>query len=194
MDIAFAQPFADPGGSAEVVRRFGRTAVVVLVFGALAVWGAAGALASTDAGGFTAHPVSVSATGGAMFRLPAVAPGRTVTRYSTVHSSGEPADLRLFASVSGTGLARFLTVTVTRGSRTADGFVPAGFDRGAGPGVVYSGPLSVFPRSWDGGIELGGTSATGTSATFRFDVTLANASAAQGLTAGAAFRWETRQA
>jgi hypothetical protein len=193
MDITFEQPFADPRGSADRVRRFGRTAIVALVFGALATWGAAGALASPDAGGFTSHPVSVSAGAGTMFRLPEIAPGRTITRFATVRSSGGPATVRLFAHVSGIGLARWLSITVTRGTGGAHGFVPASADRGAGPGVVYSGRLSAFPASWDDGIDLGAGSTVGT-ATFRFDIRISDAAAAQGLAAGADFVWEARQA
>ncbi|MGZ4137715.1 MAG: hypothetical protein ACXVPX_09110 [Actinomycetota bacterium] len=193
MDITFEQPFAELRGGADSIRRLTRSAVVAVVFGALAVWGAAGALASTDAGGFVHDPVSVSTSTGTMFTLPALAPGESVTRFATVTSAGSPATVRLFATVSGTGLARFLSITVTRGTGGTKAFVPA-TTGGAGSGIVYSGTLADFPQTWGGGVRLGGTWPAGHGETYRFEISLSNAAAAQGLTAGADFRWEARQA
>jgi hypothetical protein len=189
MDIAFQPPFAEPRGGADVVRRLGRSAVVAAVFGALAVWGAAGAIASPHAGGFVRDPVSVSTGFGTMFSLPVLAPGATVTRYATVTAAGSPSAVRLYARVSGTGLARFLSLTVTRGTAGTDGFAPAG---AAGSGVVYSGTLAAFPRTWEGGIDLG-LASSGRAETYRFEITLSSAATAWGRTAGADFEWEARQ-
>jgi hypothetical protein len=191
MDIAFEHPFAEPRGGADVVRRLGRSAVVAAVFGALAVWGAAGAIASTHAGGFVHDPVSVSTGSGTMFSLPTLAPGETVTRYATVTAAGSPAAVRLYARVSGSGLDRFLSLTVTRGAAGTEGFASAS---AAGSGIVYSGTLADFPRTWEGGIDLGLTSSDRDETTYRFEITLSRAAAARGRTAGADFEWEARQA
>jgi hypothetical protein len=192
MDITFDQPFGELRGGTDAVRRLARSAVVAVVFGAIALWGAAGALASTDAGGFVPDPVSVSTGTGTMFSLPALEPGEVVTRYATVSAAGSPASVRLFATVSGTGLARFLSVTVTRGTDGANGFVPTATE-GAGSGIVYSGTLAAFPATWRNGIDVGETG-LGRTDTYRFEITLSPAQAAQGLTAGADFEWEARQA
>jgi hypothetical protein len=128
-----------------------------------------------------------------MFSLPAIAPGETVTRYATVTAAGSAAPVRLFATVSGTGLARFLSLTVTRGTDGQDGFVPVAAD-GAGSEIVYSGTLAGFPQTWAGGIDVGETTQPARTATYRFEITLSSAGAAQGLTAVADFRWEARQA
>jgi hypothetical protein len=193
MDITFEQPFAELRGAADSARRLARSAVVAVVFGALAVWGVAGALASTEAGGFVHDPVSVSTSSGTMFSLPALAPGESVTRFATVTSTGSPATVHLFATVSGTGLARFLSITVTRGTGGAKAFVPA-TTGGAGSGIVYSGTLADFPRAWVGGLRLGPTWPAGHAETYRFEISLANDAAGQTLTAAADFRWEARQA
>jgi hypothetical protein len=193
MDITFDQPFAEQRGGTDAVRRLARSAVVAAVFGALALWGAAGALASTDTGGFVRDPVSVSTSTGTMFSLPALAPGETVTRYATVTAAGSAAPVRLFATVSGTGLARFLSLTVTRGTDGPDGFAPAAAEGGRS-GIVYSGTLAGFPETWRDGIDVGETAQPGRTETYRFEIALSTADAAQGLTAGADFRWEARQA
>jgi hypothetical protein len=193
MDITFEHAFAERRGDADPVRRLWRSAVVVVIFGSLAVWVATSALASGASGGFVLEPVAVTTDAGALFSLPALAPGRTVTRYATVASTGSPASIRLYATVSGTGLDRFLTLTVTRGTDGTNGFVPVGADDEAGPGIVFSGRLRDFPQTWDAGVH-GGSWAPGETRTFRFEITLSDRAGARGLTAGADFRWEARQA
>jgi hypothetical protein len=193
MDITFERSFAEPRGGADAVRRLTRSTVVVALFGALVVFGAVGALASTRLDGFADDPVSLTTAAGPMFTLPALAPGQTVTRYATVASSGPaPSQVRLFASVSGTGLARFLTLTVTSGTGGTKHFVPDRTDHGAGPGIVFRGPLSSFPQTMDEGLDVRAGWTGGASRTFRFEITLADEPGAQGLTAGADFRWEAR--
>jgi hypothetical protein len=193
MDITFERSFADPRGGSESLRRLARSSVVAALFGALVVWGTVGTLASADEPGFVSEHVAVTSEAGTMFSMPALAPGETVARYASVASTGSPAALRLYATISGTGLARFLTVTVTRGTGGTDAFVPYGDDRGAGPGVVYHGALSHFPTAWGSGLDVGGTWAPGETHTFRFDIRMSDKAGAQGLTAGADFRWEARE-
>jgi hypothetical protein len=194
MDSAFEVALAGPRGGADTLRRLLRSAVVVALFGSLAAWGTTSALASGPSGGFAREALSVRVDAGAIFSLPALAPGQTVTRYATVTSTGPPASIRLYATVTGNGLARFLTLTVIRGTGGADAFEPVGADRGAGPGVVYSGGLDEFPTTWAGGVDAGRTTGRGESQTFLFEITLSKRGAGQGLSAGADFRWEARQA
>jgi hypothetical protein len=196
MEITFEHAFAGRRGGAEPVRRLARTVVVGSLFGALAISGVVGALAATSETGFGHQPVYLAETdSGTMFSLPALSPGQTVTRYATVSSGGSaPSAVRLFATISGTGLQRFLTLTVTRGTGDADAFVPDADRGGAGPGVVFQGRLSRFPTTWEKGIDAGGSWATGEAHVYRFEVTLSDRSAAQGLSAGADFRWEAQGA
>ncbi len=194
MDITFARSIAEPRGGADSLRRLARSGVVAALFGTLAVWGTAGALASVHRPGFVSQHVEVASHTGTMFTMPGLAPGRTVTRYASVASTGSPAAVRLYATSSGTGLARFLTLTVTRGTGGTDAFVPYGGDAGAGPGVVFRGRLSDFPTSWRDGLDVGGAWAPGETRTFRFEIRMSDADEAQGLAAGADFRWEARQA
>jgi drug/metabolite transporter (DMT)-like permease len=175
MDITFEDAFAGPRGGTDPMRRLRRSAVAAMLFGSLALWGATTALAEGRTGGFVHQGVGVTTRGGPMFSLPALAPGQTLTRHATVSSSG-PAHVRLYAAVRGTGLARFLTLTVTRGGD-----------------VLFSGPLSRFPRTWAAGVDAG-TWTAGERRTFVFEITLSDAAAAQGLRADADFRWEARPA
>lgn len=196
MDITFEHPFARSRGGSDKLRRLVLSGLVVAAAGALAIHGGMGALAATsgDAGRFSRGTVYLTTSDtGTMFSLPALVPGQTVTRFAAVTSQGSlPSSVRLFAQISGTGLARFLTLTVTRGTGGRDTFVPDAVDhRATGPGIVYSGPLSGFPRSWDEGIDAGGWR-RGQTQTYRFEITLSELPRAQGLTAGADFRWEAR--
>jgi hypothetical protein len=127
-----------------------------------------------------------------MFSVPPLAPGQSVTRYATVATTGPASSLRLYGEVSGTGLARFLTVRVTRGTGRAHTFVPAGGV--ADQSLVFRGRMSAFPRSWAGGLDVGGARASSPDGqTLRFQISLSNDRRAQGLSAGIDFRWEARQ-
>jgi hypothetical protein len=54
--------------------------------------------------------------------------------------------------------------------------------------------MSAFPRSWAGGLDVGGARASSPDVqTLRFQISLANDRRAQGLSAGIDFRWEARQ-
>lgn len=117
------------------------------------------------------------------------------------YSGNEPARVRLYGATSGTGLDRYLDVTITRGrftgsvSRSCEGFEPDGNDFiGEGAGVIYRGTLAGFPddagsamadptpdapRKWSGG----------ESHAYRVAVVLAGGDEAQGLEATQSFVW-----
>lgn len=142
--------------------------------------------------------------GAAMLSLSSAVPGDTTTGCIRVSYGGSlDADVRLYGTVSGS-LAPYLTLTVTRGQDSSPSFSScAGFTadatnyNGNGPGVVYSGPLSGYPGSYSTGIVDPKPAALETWTTseahsYRFDVTLENDTAAQGLSATATFTWEAR--
>ncbi len=178
-------------------RRIALTALVLAALGPLAVRNAAEALGASASGrgGFASGTVDLrSDAGGALFRMPNVAPGHAQSATVTIQYLGSiPAGVHLYARTSGTGLAQFLTVSVTRGTGEGSGFIPDPIDYvGAGPGVLYRGPLADFPTRWTTGIVDPGTWGQGETHAYRFTVRLADAPAAQGLVAEASFRWEAR--
>ncbi len=172
--------------------------VVVGVLGSLAggaTMAAFGSATSTR-GGFAAGTVYLTGDSGRrpMFLVENASPGSTATSYTTVSYQGTlPAGTRLYGTTSGTGLSRFLTLTVTRGTGSGPGFVPDPIDyAGAGPGVLYRGTLAAFPSDWQGGVADPGTWQQGESHSYRFEVRMGDDPGAQGLTADASFLWEAR--
>ncbi len=111
--------------------------------------------------------------------------------------------VRLYGTVSG-GLAPFLTLTVTRGTdpapsfKSCTSFIADGTSYiGAGPGVIYSGPLSSFPGSYAAGIvdPTAGSSETWSTSevhVYRFSLSAGTNPAAEGLSATVSFTWEAR--
>ncbi|HEX7168277.1 MAG TPA: hypothetical protein VF230_14960 [Acidimicrobiales bacterium] len=143
-------------------------------------------------------------TGDAVVTLEDAQPGGSDDGCLSVTYGGTlPSTVRLHATVAGP-LKPYLNVTVTRGTDASPAFgacttfVADTTDYlGFGPGVVYSGTLEAYPGSFDLGIvdpPTGGaaTWTTGTSRSYRMNVSLANDAAAAGLTASATFRWEAR--
>lgn len=184
-----------PAGKA---RRLLLTALVAGTLGPLAVSGgvaAFGATSSSEAA-FASGTVYLTSDGGAMFSLAGARPGSVAVSYTRVTYRGSlPADVRLYGRMSGTGLARLLMVTVTRGTGRGATFVPDPADYvGGGSGVVFRGALADFPAGWADGVPDPGTWSTDETHTYRFRVRMADDPAVQGLTAGASFRWEARNA
>lgn len=164
--------------------------------------------AAGDSPVFDATAVSLTDDdgGNAMFTLPNAAPGSGDTGCITVTYHGESeATVRLYGTTTGTGLDRYLDLTVTRGTfpsgtppfDSCGGFVPDPPDYiGAGAGTIYAGTLADFPDSYDAGLAdpPGAPEPWADSEThaYRFAVTLGDDNAAQGLTAGQTFTWEAR--
>lgn len=116
-------------------------------------WSAFSSTTASTGDSFAAGTVQLSDNdaGSALLSLSSAMPGASSTGCVLVTYGGTlDADLRLYASVTG-DLAPYLTLTVTRGTDSAPSFSScAAFTPdatnyvGAGPGVVYSGPLSGY--------------------------------------------------
>jgi hypothetical protein len=159
---------------------------------------------STVAGGTVA--LSDNDAGSAMFSVSGMQPGDTSSRCVQVTSTGTlPSLVKLYGSVTGTGLGTYLTLTLTRGTVSSGSFSSCtGFSAdsadliGSGAGVLYTGTLAAFPTTYAGGV----TDYTRPSVpeawtanevhAYRLTVTLQNNAAAAGKTAGATFTWEAR--
>jgi hypothetical protein len=131
-------------------------------------------------------------------------PGSTdVGCHLVTYAGDEAARVHLYGETAGTGLDRFLRLTVTRGRlsgspTTCAGFRPDSTDyRGKGPGVIYRGTLRGFPDSYqesfmDAAWRFPEIWSNGESHAYRFEVRLKNRNRAQGLTASQRFIWSAR--
>jgi len=155
---------------------------------------------------FAAGTVTISDNdaGGAVMSLNNALPGDSDSGCVRVLYSGSlSSTVRLYGTPSGP-LAPYLTLTVTRGSDPAPSFPScSGFTAdatdyiGAGPGVIYSGPLASFPGSAATGIQdpvaaSPETWSTSEDHVYRFSVTLVNDPAARNKSATASFTWQSR--
>jgi Concanavalin A-like lectin/glucanases superfamily/Camelysin metallo-endopeptidase len=199
------------GFSAPAWRRvIGSAGVLVLLVG-VSVYGTVSAFSGTTANAgssFAAGTVVLSDDDAetAMFSMTGLKPGSTQTRCINVAYTGSLAALvRLHASVTGSGLADFLDVVVTRGSFSTSpgggsctGFTGDPTDYlGRGAGVVWDGRLGHWPDGWTNGLndpdDMDAESwTTGEQHAYRFTVTLADVQAAQGAGATTTFTWEAR--
>jgi hypothetical protein len=192
--------------------RIGASALVLVLAG-LAV--AQGTLSAFS--GSTANPGNTLAagtvvltdndSGTASFSLAGMTPGTTDTGCIQVTSNGSlPSIVRLYGTTTGTGLAAYLDLTVTRGTVSSGSFdsctnfsADTADHVGLGAGVIYQGTLAAFGDDWSGGVvdavpAVPAVWATGETHAYKFQVTLQDADAAQGLTAGQTFTWEARDA
>lgn len=132
---------------------------------------------------------------GVMFSLNSMKPGDTTTRCINVTYTGSlAADVKLYGSVAGTGLATYLNTTIDIGTGAAGGatFDCTGFTLGSN---LRGGTLEAFgTANTNFGNGLAGwTGATNPSTrSYRITTTLQNDNAAQGLTASATFTWEAQ--
>lgn len=181
--------------------------VVALVGTAVATtWSAMSATTSNDGNTFATGTVSLSDNDSnqTALSLAGAQPGTTTTGCIEVSYGGSlSSEVKLFGTTSG-ALAPYLTLKVTRGTNSATfpncSFTPDSRNYiGQGAGVVYNGTLSSFPSSYAAGIadpdNATGSPETWTSPeahAYKLEVTLQNASAAQGQSATASFTWEAR--
>ncbi|SDQ72204.1 hypothetical protein [Quadrisphaera sp. DSM 44207] len=200
-----ARPTARPARSPGTPAKLALTAAVLLGASSAIGGGTHAALSSTTANpgnAFTAGTVRISDNDvdGAMLTLSNARPGVPDTGCIRVTYTGSiPAPVRLHGAATG-ALAPYLKVTVVRGTDATPSFDScAGFTadttdhRGLGPGVLYSGTLAAYPTSFDTGVaDPLATWPTGRSTSYRISVEVLPDNAAQGLSAGAAFRWEAR--
>lgn len=145
--------------------------------------------------------------GSAMLGFSDAQPGTTDSSCITISYTGTlAATVRLYGATSGSGLAAYLDLRVTRGSfagpkpafRSCVGFQPDAADHaGAGPGVVYDGTVEGYPDSYAAGrVDPSPTAPesweAGESHVYRFEVTLRDDAAATGKNATQSFSWEPR--
>jgi hypothetical protein len=165
--------------------------------------GAAGNTASNVVAGSVA--LTDNDSGSAMFTMSGMVPNDTDTSCIKVTSTGTlPSLVKLYGTVSGTGLASYLTMTVTRGTAPngfddCTGFTPDSANAyGLGAGVLYSGNMSSYPADWSAGIADPHTASvneawtTSEVHTYKVQVTLQNNAAAASKTAGLTLTWEAR--
>lgn len=140
--------------------------------------------------------------GSPLLSLTGATNGSTVTSCTKVSASGTvPADVRIYGTVGGTGLASYLTLTITRGTiagtpaaKSCTNFVADTTNYlSKGAGVIYSGSLSGFPTTASTAIvdPLSTSAATwngGDAHAYKVTVTMNSASGA-GKTATADFTW-----
>ena len=165
--------------------------------------GAAGNTASNVVAGSVA--LTDNDSGSAMFTMSGMVPNDTDTSCIKVTSTGTlPSLVKLYGTVSGTGLASYLTMTVTRGTAPngfddCTGFTPDSANAyGLGAGVLYSGNMSSYPADWSAGIADPHTASvneawtTSEVHTYKVQVTLQNNAAAASKSAGLTLTWEAR--
>lgn len=143
-----------------------------------------------------------NAGGAPLLSLAGAVSGSSVTSCTKVTYTGTvAADVRLYATVGGTGLADDLTLTITRGTiagtpaaKSCTGFVADTTNYlSKGAGVIYGGTLAAFPTSAGSALvdPTSGAAATwsgGDAHAYKLTVTMPSASGA-GTTATAGFTW-----
>ena len=169
-----------------------------LVVGALVVVGSRAAFSATTANtanSWSAGTVVLSDddSGSAMFNMTAMKPGATSAKCIAVTYSGTltPADVKLYGTIAGSGLATYLTTTIEIGS----GAVLV--HRVHAGSTLYTGTLANFGTTytdWATGLANWTPAATPDSRTFRITTTLPSgvSNAAQGLNASGTFTWEAQ--
>ena len=199
------------------VRRIGvklaATAAVLALCGLLssaATWSNLNATATNPSNSFAAGTVKIGDNSGssAVLSLTNAKSGAVTTGCIQVTYSGTlPANVKLYGTGGGTGLNQYLTLVVTRG--TFSGTPAAGSCTGftadttnyisEGAGVMYSGTLANWPATASTA-QVDPTAAspeswtTGETHGYQFQVTLANNTAAQGLTGTETFTFEADNA
>lgn len=192
--------------------KLGLTLLVVALLGVVAAIGTWSAFSSTTENpGNTFSAGSVSLTdndaGTAMFTMTNMVPASTESGCIKVSYTGTlTSNVRLYGNTTGTGLATYLDLKVTRGVYTPSD--PA-FDSctnfsadatnyiGAGAGVIYNGTLAAYADNFAGGLvdPTSGSPEAWTNPenhVYKFEVTLQDNNSAQGLNATQAFTWEAR--
>jgi hypothetical protein len=190
-------------------RVLGSVAVVALLgaMAALPTWSAFSGTTADAGNSFQAGTVTLTDddSTSAMMTLGGMRPGDGDSACIMVTYTGSlPASVRLLGTTTGSGLAPFLDLKVTRGTKPAGtfdsctGFTADATDyAGQGAGVMFNGTLDSYPDSYAAGVLDPRPAAvkmwgTGEAHTYRFDVTLRDDNGAQGLTATQTFTWEAR--
>lgn len=189
--------------------RVGLTMLVLALLGMVVGLGTLSAFSDTTSNtgnAFDAGSVTIvdDDSGSAMLTITNGKPGDSDTGCIVVTFTGTlPSTVTLYGTTGGTGLDQYLDLVVTRGTKSTafddcSDFTPDATDYiGAGAGVIYAGTLQGYPDGFAAGITdpTGGSPevwTNGESHAYRFQVTVQDNSAAQGLNATQTFTWEAR--
>ena len=190
-------------------RRLLLTALVLAGFAAVTITGTYAAFSKTSANSsnqFTAGSLSLTDGHAAAtaISITGLRPAAPASNCMLVANGGNvSASLRQYASSSGS-LTPYLQLKVTRGSGLSGawplctGFTADGTDYvGQGSGVVYNGALSSFPASYATATTdpTNGSPATwagGESHAYKYEISVSNTAAAEGLTGSLTITWEAR--
>jgi hypothetical protein len=188
------------GTAFGLVARLGAVAVGLLVMSLLVVTGSRAAFTASTANGsntFTAGTVTLSDddSGSVMFNLSDMKPGDTATKcVNVIYTGSLAADVKLYGTVGGTGLATYLATTVDVGTGATGGASTdcTGFTLGS---TLHNDSLEAFGTAhtdYASGVA-GFTGATNPSTrSYRVTVTLQDNNLAQGKSASVAFTWEAQ--
>jgi predicted ribosomally synthesized peptide with SipW-like signal peptide len=183
--------------------------VVVLGLVGLGTFASFSAGTQNQGNRITSGTVSISDndSGEALLSLSSVRPGGSDSGCIKVSYTGSVASsVRLYGTTTGSGLDQYIDLKVTRGSFSPSepgydscaNFVADATDYlGQGAGVVHNGTLAGYPDSYAAGVvdpPSGGAESWtgGESHVYKFEVTLQDNVAAQGLDATQTLTWEAR--
>ena len=160
---------------------------------------------------WTAGTVTISDSGAGNGALLTLSNADLLATYTgcinVTYTGNAPANVKMYASVTGTGLGTYLDLTITRGTGlsgtfpSCTGFTADGATYAAASGVMYApgtlgGWASAHP-DWANG-QLDPTTGSPESWTaneahaYKFTITVQNNTAARGLNATPTFYWEAR--
>ena len=172
----------------------GSLTVGLIAFGSGGTYSAFFSRTTSNGNGFAAGTVRIrdNDAGGVLFNVSGVRPGDPARRscITVTYDGSLDADVRLYATVSSTGVEQYLDLQVETGTSTSafgdcSGFTPSS--------TIFNGTLSSYPTAWASGIaEPGNPWTAGAAHSYRFTVSVQNDPAAQGKTATTTFRWEAR--
>jgi predicted ribosomally synthesized peptide with SipW-like signal peptide len=207
-DMMKAMRFGSDRRKNRLGAKLALTALVLGLLGTIAglgTWAAFSATTQNPGNSFASGTVALGDddSGTAMLSLSGAKPGDSDSSCIVVDYSGSlPSGVTLYGSTGGTGLAQYLNLTVTRGTKSSafDGcgdFVADGPNYiGAGAGVIFNGTLQGYPDNYGAGITDAPGSAenwtTGETHAYKFAISVQNDNAAQGLNADQTFVWEAR--
>ena len=164
----------------------------------------------SDANSLSAGTVALddNATGVVMFDLSGLKPNDTESACIKVVSKGSlPSSVTLYGSTGGSGLDRYLSITITRGSfssepgpRSCTGFVPDSTVHipGQPQGVIWMAPLDLFPKTYAASAVLDPvfwapeTWTQDEGHVYKIQLTVGDNSAAAGKNVTQTFTWEAR--
>lgn len=132
---------------------------------------------------------------GVMFNLTNMKPGDTASRCVNVTYSGSlPADVKLYGSIGGTGLATYLDTVVEAGSGAAGGAAMSctGFTASTS---LHTGTLAAFGTArtnFANGLAGFAGATNGSTKSYKVTITLQDNNLAQAKNATAGFTWEAQ--